>query len=149
MSTENENKKESKIARVEFIEFSIDPQTQTVSFKAKLRGKVKSADVWAINDAETIVSGVKVPAREFAQRVLQGWFWVRKIQDELRKGHKKDAEEALKVGYDWTASTATKERTAAAPAVVAERAMSQMNLEQIEELLKKAQELQKKMRNQG
>ena len=103
-----------------------DSMTQTIDFTATLSGKIKSEDKWSIEDASTKVLGVKVPVRDMIVRVMIGWFWVRKVQDILRKGTISDARSALNVGYDWNEATSRK-ATDAAPAIVGARVIAKMD----------------------
>jgi hypothetical protein len=110
---------EEKIARCVIEELKLDPIKNTLSLKAKLTGTIKSGHSWEIKPASTTVKCVEIPAEEFVGRVMSGWFWVRKVQDVLRKGSKKDAEQALTSGYDWADSVT---RKPAAPATTEELA---------------------------
>lgn len=121
-----------------------DPKLQVVSFEAKMTGNIqqgtsKSGIKWQIKDASTTVKAVKVPLRDFLVKVLVGWFWVRKVQDILRKGTVQEARSALNGGYDWSTATARKAGEKAAPEVVAERALGLMTPEQLQEFILKAQ----------
>src|SRR5512137_2234194 len=99
--------KKDKIARCEINTLTIDLATKTLSFTATLTGKIKSGTSWSIERARTVVKGKGVPISEFLSRVLIGWFWVRKVQDVLRKGSAREAQTALDKGYDWTEETST------------------------------------------
>lgn len=146
MSQDVENKKD-KVARCVISGLKVDVMTMTVDFKAKLSGKIKSEDKWSIETAETTVTGVKVSIADMLTRVMVGWFWVRKVQDVLRKGSIADARTALNQGYDWTEST-TKKAADASPAIVGARVVAKMNTKEeldtlLQALLAKKKELEK------
>ena len=129
-NTDVESKDDEKTAakHIEISGLVYDPKMQTVSFNAKMTGNIqqgtsKSGIKWQIKDATTEVKAVKVPLRDFLVKVLVGWFWVRKVQDILRKGTVQEARSALNGGYDWSTATARKAGEKAAPAVVGERAI--------------------------
>lgn len=129
-NTDVESKDDEKTAakHVEISGLIYDAKTQTVSFEAKMTGNIqqgtsKAGINWQIKDATTTVKAVKVPLRDFLVKVLVGWFWVRKVQDILRKGTVQEARAQLNAGYDWSEATARSTGTKAAPAVVGERAI--------------------------
>lgn len=122
----NVEEKENKIARCVIEGLKYDVTTQTVDFTATLSGKIKSEDKWSIDNASTKVLGVKVPVRDMIVRVLVGWFWVRKVQDVLRKGTIADARAALNAGYDWNDAT-TRKAGEAAPAIIGARVIAKMD----------------------
>jgi len=135
--------KKEKVQRCVISNLNYDPTTQLISLEADLVGKLQKGTAstgveWQIEVARTKLTMVKVPLRELIVKVLVGWFWVRIIQDQLRKGSKSEAQAAMAKGYDWSQSLA-KEATKAAPSVVAERALGQMTPEQIAEFITKAQ----------
>jgi hypothetical protein len=130
--------KKDKIARCVITRLEMDPITKTISLEARLAGTIKSGDSWEIKPAETTVKCVRVPVEDFVARVMSGWFWVRKIQDVLRKGSKADAVIALRTGYDWTQTVTTKAREQASAPIVATRAMNQMTREEFQEFMKQA-----------
>lgn len=135
MSTETEKKAEKKV-RCEITELVYLPSTQQVSCKVKMTGKIKSEDKWAIENAETQLTLAKVQLRDLLGRLFIGWFWVRKIQDVLRKGTIAEARARLNKGYDWTEETTTRKEAEKAPApVVAERALDKMTPEEIRAFL--------------
>jgi hypothetical protein len=107
--------KSEKLARCVITKLEMDTITKTISLEAKLAGTIKSGDLWEIKPAETTVKCVKVPVEDFVARVMSGWFWVRKVQDTLRKGMMKDAEVALKMGYDWNDTVIRKQAVPLGP----------------------------------
>lgn len=128
MSQEAENKKD-KVARCVISGLKVNVLTMTASFTATLTGKIKSEDKWSIENATTKVTGVEVSIADMITRMMVGWFWVRKIQDILRKGTIADARTALNQGYDWTEST-TKKAADASPAIVGARVVAKMNTQE-------------------
>jgi hypothetical protein len=74
-----------------------------------------------------------------------GWFWVRKVQDVLRKGTIADARKALNGGYDWNEST-SKRAESAAPAVVGARVIAKMdNADDLKRLIEAAEAKMKEL----
>ncbi len=98
--------KDTKKKTVEVSKVFVDPATMTLSANVKITGEIKSEDKWSIADASTVVRLVKVPLNDLIVRVVRDWFWVRKIQDVLRKGNISDARTALNAGYDWNETLA-------------------------------------------
>lgn len=97
---------------VEISKVFVDPNTMTLSANVKITGEIRSEDKWTIADASTVVRLVKVPLNDLITRVVRDWFWVRKIQDTLRKGTLGEARAALNAGWDWNEALARRTRIA-------------------------------------
>lgn len=157
IETDVEEKDDEKTAakHCEISGLVYDAKTQVVSFEAKLTGNIqqgtsKSGINWQIKDASTTVKAVKVPLRDFLVKVLVGWFWVRKVQDILRKGTVQEARTALNAGFDWSIATARSTGSKAAPAVVGERAIGLMNSqEELQKMIDLAQAKIKELEAKG
>jgi hypothetical protein len=139
--------KAEKIARITIKSLTLDPIKKTCNFDASMTGKIRDGDLWTINPATTSIKGTEVPVEDLLSRVLQGWFWVRKVQDTLRKGTKVEAEAQLAKGYDWADTTSRRAPVALTPeghaTKIADNVKSLAELNAaIAILMKKAQELE-------
>ena len=120
-----------------------DEKLHLVTCDAELAGKLqkgteKTGIEWAISIVRTKLSIKAVPLRELLVKLFVGWFWVRVIQDTLRKGTKAEALAAMSKGYDWSESM-SREARIASPAELGSRAIAAMtSAEQINEMIRLA-----------
>lgn len=95
-----------------FKKFLVNGAAETVTFEAEISGSISRTagettkgvkyGAWSIENAQTTLAGKDVPLREIiGQDAIQGFIWVRKIQQALKAQEVDTAKAMLKEGFTW------------------------------------------------